>query len=228
MTFTTDINDLIRLGCGDVARLRNIRDTIKHDNFITTVDKKYVESLISTYLRNQSIIDSEIQPKPRTNLETRTELKPTHKNTITTSSLFGGSNNKKLGIFAGVAAAIVLVVVIGFSASTMNQTESIGASNIQQSSTQQIMIKLDESSYKNADIISVTGNVKSTSKELIKLYIENINGEIIWKENVNTKNNGNFSTLLIAAGNGWGNNGIYTLNVQHDTSEKKIEFNFSL
>ena len=43
MTFTTDIDDLIRLDRGDTKRLRNIRDVIKHDNFITSVDKKYVE-----------------------------------------------------------------------------------------------------------------------------------------------------------------------------------------
>jgi len=222
------------LGYGDIQRLRNIRDTIKHDNFITTVDKKYIESLISTHLKNQSIDEFEIQPRSETALETettiesKTELKLTPKNTDKSSSLFVGSNNKKLGIFAGIAAAIVLVAVIGFSASTMNQAGTIESSNIQQSSTQQIMINLDESSYRSADIISVTGNVKSSSEKSIKLYIENVNGEVIWQENVNTKNNGNFSTLLIAAGHGWVNNGIYTLNVQGNTSEEKIEFNFNI
>jgi len=46
LTFTTELDDLIRFGHGDVKRLRNIRDTVKHDNFITSEDKKYVESLI--------------------------------------------------------------------------------------------------------------------------------------------------------------------------------------
>jgi len=44
LTFTTELDDLIRFGHGDVKRLRDIRDTVKHDNFITIEDKKYVES----------------------------------------------------------------------------------------------------------------------------------------------------------------------------------------
>ena len=56
----TDLDDLIRNRHGDVKKLREIRDTIRHDNFITAVDKKYIESLISTYLRNQSLDETEI------------------------------------------------------------------------------------------------------------------------------------------------------------------------
>ena len=60
MTFTDDLNDLIRLNRGDTKRLRNIKDVIKHDNFITVIDKKYVESLVTTYLKNQPIDESEV------------------------------------------------------------------------------------------------------------------------------------------------------------------------
>ena len=59
MTFTTELDDLIVADHGDVKRLRNIRDIIKHDKFITIEDKKYVESLISAYLRNQPLDGSE-------------------------------------------------------------------------------------------------------------------------------------------------------------------------
>jgi len=44
LTFITDLDDLIRHHHGDVKKLREIRDTIRHDNFITTEDKNYVES----------------------------------------------------------------------------------------------------------------------------------------------------------------------------------------
>lgn len=226
MAFTTDIDDLIRLGHGDVKKLRNIRDTIKHDNFITTVDKKYVESLISTYLRNQSLDETEIKASTSTNLESETKLKSVQSDTdVRGSSLFAGSNNKKFGIYAGIAAVIVLVAVVGFSASTMNQTD-VTNSNVQQPSIQQMVINLDESLYNNADIISISGNIKSSDNVSVKLSIENINGEQIWREYVTTKNDGNFSTLLIAAGYGWNDNGIYILKAQHDNKEKKIEFNF--
>tara|TARA_B100000315_G_scaffold175125_1_gene163660 strand:+ start:138 stop:821 length:684 start_codon:yes stop_codon:yes gene_type:complete len=226
LTFTTDIDDLIRLDHGDTKRLRNIRDVIKHDNFITTVDKKYVESLISTYLRNQSLDESEVNIKSRTVVELNDNIKSTGRGTTSSSSLFSGSNNKKLGILAGIAAAIALVVVVGFSAST-GQTDIITSSDIIPSSTQQIIIDVDEPSYKNADIISVSGSIKSADGKTVELSIENTSGDKIWREYVDIKNNGQFSTLVIAAGFGWDNNGTYVLKAQHNELENKIKFSFS-
>ena len=227
MTFTTDIDDLIRLDSGDTKRLRNIRDTIKHDNFITAVDKKYVESLISTYLKNQPLDATEVNVKPRTVVESEDIVKPTgQKTSSVTGSIFSGSNNKKLGILGGIAAVIALVVVVGFSAST-DQTNAIISSDIIPISSQQIIINVDESSYKNADIISVSGNVKSTNGESVELSIENTSGDKIWREYIDIKNNGQFSTLIIAGGFGWDDSGTYVLKVQHNELENKIKFNFS-
>ena len=64
MTFSSDLDRLIKLHHGDGKRLRNIRDTIKHDNFITTEDKKYVESLISTHLKSTITDEQQSIPKP--------------------------------------------------------------------------------------------------------------------------------------------------------------------
>ena len=226
MTFTTDIDDLIRLDRGDTKRLRNIRDVIKHDNFITSVDKKYVESLISAYLRNQSLDGSEVNIKSRTVVELKDNVKPTGRETTSSSSLFSGSNNKKLGILAGVAAAIALVVVVGFSAST-DQIDITTVSDIIPSSTSQIIINVDGSSYETADIISVSGSIKSADGKSVELSIENTSGDKIWREYVNIKNNGQFSTLIIAAGFGWDDSGTYILKAQHNELENKIKFSFS-
>lgn len=226
MTFTTDIDDLIRLDRGDTKRLRNIRDVIKHDNFITSVDKKYVESLISAYLRNQSLDGSEVNIKSRTVVELKDNVKPTGRETTSSSSLFSGSNNKKLGILAGVAAAIALVVVVGFSAST-DQIDITTVSDIIPSSTSQIIINVDGSSYKTADIISVSGSIKSADGKSVELSIENTSGDKIWREYIDIKNNGQFSTLIIAAGFGWDDSGTYVLKAQHNELENKIKFSFS-
>ncbi len=226
MTFTTDIDDLIRLDRGDTKRLRNIRDVIKHDNFITSVDKKYVESLISAYLRNQSLDGSEVNIKSRTIVELKDNVKPTGRETTSSSSLFSGSNNKKLGILAGVAAAIALVVVVGFSAST-DQIDITTVSDIIPSSTPQIIINVDGSSYKTADIISVSGSIKSADGKSVELSIENTSGDKIWREYIDIKNNGQFSTLIIAAGFGWDDSGTYVLKAQHNELENKIKFSFS-
>ena len=226
MTFTTDIDDLIRLDRGDTKRLRNIRDVIKHDNFITSVDKKYVESLISAYLRNQSLDGSEVNIKSRTIVELKDNVKPTGRETTSSSSLFSGSNNKKLGILAGVAAAIAIAVVVGFSAST-DQIDITTVSDIIPSSTPQIIINVDGSSYKTADIISVSGSIKSADGKSVELSIENTSGDKIWREFIDIKNNGQFSTLVIAAGFGWDGSGTYVLKAQHNELENKIKFSFS-
>lgn len=226
MTFTTDIDDLIRLDRGDTKRLRNIRDVIKHDNFITSVDKKYVESLISAYLRNQSLDGSEVNIKSRTVVELKDNVKPTGRETTSSSSLFSGSNNKKLGILAGVAAAIALVVVVGFSAST-DQIDITTVTDIIPSSTPQIIINVDGSSYKTADIISISGSIKSADGKSVELSIENTSGDKIWREYIDIKNNGQFSTLIIAAGFGWDDSGTYVLKAQHNELENKIKFSFS-
>jgi len=226
LTFTTDIDDLIRLDRGDTKRLRNIRDVIKHDNFITSVDKKYVESLISAYLRNQSLDGSEVNIKSRTIVELKDNVKPTGRETTSSSSLFSGSNNKKLGILAGVAAAIAIVVVVGFSAST-DQIDITTVSDIIPSSTPQIIINVDGSSYKTADIISISGSIKSADGKSVELSIENTSGDKIWREYIDIKNNGQFSTLIIAAGFGWDDSGTYVLKAQHNELENKIKFSFS-
>ena len=215
MTFTTDLDDLIRLDRGDTKRLRNIRDVVKHDNFITSVDKKYVESLISAYLRNQSLDGSEVNIKSRTVVELKDNVKPTGRETTSSSSLFSGSNNKKLGILAGVAAVIAIVAVVGFSAST-DQIDITTVSDIMPSSTSQIIINVDGSSYETADIISVSGSIKSADGKSVELSIENTSGDKIWREYVNIKNNGQFSTLIIADGFGWDCNGTYILKAQHN------------
>jgi len=153
LTFTTELDDLIRFGHGDLTRLRNIRDTVKHDNFITIEDKKYVESLISTHLRNQPLDESEPQVTRK--------LAP-KRSVSTDSSTFNFSNNKKLGITAGVAAAIALIVVAGFSMQTMDQTDTSTSSETITTSNIPLVISADSTSYKKADIISISGSLKST------------------------------------------------------------------
>ena len=217
MTFTTELDDLIRYGHGDLKRLRNIRDTVKHDNFITIEDKKYVESLISTHLRNQPLDESEPQVTRK--------LAP--KRSVSTDSFtFNFSNNKKLGITAGIAAAIALIVVAGFSIQTMDQVNT--STNSEIISNAPLAINTDSTSYKKADIISISGNLKSTSTNPIELSIENTAGDKIWNEFVSVKNNGQFSTLVIAGGGGWESNGVYTLKGEQGNLQNELEFNFNI
>jgi len=217
LTFITDLDDLIRHHHGDVKKLREIRDTVRHDNFITTEDKNYVESLITMYLKNQPLDKSLSRKQPDTKIKLQpkpTLSSPDLKNNFT----FNFSSNKKLGILGGVAAAIAIIVIVGFTAinTPIDSTLSSTASN-------PLLVNIDQTTYQRADIISISGDTNSYTKS-VELSIENTNGLKIWKEIINPKNDGQFSTLIIAGGGGWENNGVYTLKAVQNDLASEIEF----
>ena len=226
MTFITDLDDLIKERHGDIKKLREIRDTIKHDNFITTNDKNYVESLITTYLKNQPL-EKPLhgkQPDVKSKLQPKITVESSAPKTNSASSF---SSNKKFGILGGAAAAIAIIAVLGFS--SINQDDCI---DYVSSSTPNnpLLIAVDQNKYQRADIISISGDTGS-SNGMITLSIEDANGIKIWNENIKPKSDGNFSTLVIAGGGGWENNGAYTLKaVAKDTSgdslQTEIKFQF--
>jgi len=217
LTFITDLDDLIRHHHGDIKKLREIRDTVRHDNFITTEDKNYVESLITIHLKNQPLNKSVSRKQPDTKIKLQpkpTLSSPDLKNSFT----FNFSSNKKLGILGGVAAAIAIIVIVGFTAinTPIDFTVSSTTSNL-------LLVNIDQTTYQRADIISISGDTNFYTKS-VELSIENTNGVKIWKEVINPKNNGQFSTLIIAGGGGWENNGVYTLKAVQDDLASEIEF----
>jgi hypothetical protein len=226
LTFITDLDDLIKEHHGDVKKLREIRDTIKHDNFITTIDKNYVESLITTYLKNQPLEKPLHRKQP--DIKSKLQQKPTVKSSDPkTNFAFSFSSNKKFGILGGAAAAIAIIAVLGFT--SINQDVAID-SVLSSTPNNPLLITVDQDKYQRADIISISGDTGS-SNGMITLSIEDVNGIKIWNENIKPKSDGNFSTLVIAGGGGWENNGAYTLKaVTKDTSgdslQTEIKFQF--
>ena len=221
MTFITDLDDLIRHRHGDVKKLREIRDTVRHDNFITTDNKNYVESLITMYLKNQPFDKSLSSQRPVTKI--KLQSKPTTSSSDSKSNVaVSFSPNKKIGVLAGVVAAIAIIVIVGFSAT--NQTDIIDSTL--SSISEPLLVNVDQTTYQRADIISISGNSKSASTQSVELSIENTNGVKIWNENINLKNDGKFSTLVIAGGGGWENDGTYTLKAEQGDLANKIEFKF--
>jgi len=212
---------LIRHHHGDVKKLREIRDTIRHDNFITTDNKNYVESLITMYLKNQPFDKSLSSQRPVTKI--KLQSKPTTSSSDSKSNVaVSFSPNKKIGVLAGVVAAIAIIVIVGFSAT--NQTDMIDSTL--SSISEPLLVNVDQTTYQRADIISISGNSKSASTQSVELSIENTNGVKIWNENINLKNDGKFSTLVIAGGGGWENGGTYTLKAEQGDLANKIEFKF--
>jgi len=217
LTFITDLDDLIRYGHGDVKKLREIRDTVRHDNFITTDDKNYVESLITKHLKNQSL-DKPSSTK-QSNAKIKLQAKPTTSLSSKSDSTSNFSSNKKIAMFGGVAAAIAIIVIAGFTVT--NQTTTMDSTP---NTTGPISVNVDQSTYQNADIISISG-ISSSNAKPVELSIEDINNVKIWQKIINTKQ-GEFSTLLIAGGGGWENDGVYTLIVEQGDLQNEIEFKF--
>ena len=219
MTFITDLDDLIRHHHGDVKKLREIRDTVRHDNFITTEDKNYVESLITVHLKNQPLDKSLSRKQPDTKIKLRS--KPTASSSDSPSNFtFNFSSSKNIGILGGggAAAVIAIIILVGFPAinTPIDSTLSSTTDN-------PLLVNIDQTTYQRADIISISGDTNSYTKS-VELSIENTNGVKIWKEIINPKNDGQFSTLIIAGGGGWENNGVYTLKAVQDDSASEIEF----
>ena len=217
--FTTDLDDLIRHHHGDVKKLREIRDTVRHDNFITTEDKNYVESLITVHLKNQPLDKSLPRKQPDTKIKLRS--KPTASSSDSPSNFtFNFSSSKNIGILGGggAAAVIAIIVLVGFPAinTPFDSVTSSTANN-------PLLVNIDQTTYQRADIISISGDTNSYT-ESVELSIEITNGVKIWKEIINPKNDGQFSTLIIAGGGGWENNGVYTLKAVQDDSASEIEF----
>ena len=125
---------------------------------------------------------------------------------------------------ATIALAIILVgiVAIGFEGIQLPSNPS----SIVSDSLENYSLETDRSSYEASDIISISGKITSTSTGTVKLFIENEKNQVIWTENLNLKNNGEFSTLLIAGGQGWQNSGKYFLNVEYNEFSKEVSFDF--
>ena len=214
MTFLTDLDDLIRHHHGDVKKLREIRDTIRHDNFITSEDKNYVETLIDEHLKNQPLEKQSSRKQPNARIKLQTKSKASDSD-LQSKLTFNFSSNKRTGIFVGAAAAVAIIVIVGFT--TTNQDITMSSSN------NPLLITLDQTQYKRADIISISGD-STSDRESIMLSIENVNGVKIWKENIQPKNDGGFSTLIIAGGGGWENDGAYTLKAVQNNLVEEIKF----
>ena len=220
MTFLTDLDDLIRYNHGDIKKLREIRNTIRHDNFITTEDKEYVQTLVDEHLTNQPI-EKTTSGKSTTKIKLQAKSK-TRDSESQINFAFNFSSNKRIGILAGAAAAIAIIVIVGFTA--VNQSDTIGSS-VSSTPNNPLLITVDQTQYQSADIISISGDAVS-DRQSITLSIENNNGIKIWKEQIEPKNGGNFSTLLIAGGSGWEDGGSYTVKAVQNNLVEEIKFKF--
>lgn len=247
-----DVNQLLKLKKGDNNRLNRIKETCESNEIISISDRKYIERLSSQYLRPDVQKKSKTQDKPKfvpieepedvtseKNIDFETNqiseiVKPQiyEKSLIYENSkeekiskrFYFNPNKKILLAIATIALAFILIGVVIISNDEIQLSNNSGS--IQSNTLTDFSLQTDKSKYDTSDIISISGKTSSSSTGIIRLFVENEKNKLVWAENVNLKNNGEFSTLLIAGGKGWENSGEYFLNVEHDDFTNKISFDF--
>jgi len=241
-----DVNALLKLKKGDPSRLNRIKDLCEAKEIVSLSDRKYIERLASQHLSKFEQKKPESKDKPRlipieeslstpktvetdaskhqTDLLKEVQITEATDSKKILSKPFDLSSNKKILLGAGaIVLAIILIAIIGI---VYDGAKIPYDSDTKSDTLQEFSLETDESSYETADIISISGQISSSSSGTVRLSIENENSKVVWAENLNIKNDGNFSTLLIAGGTGWENSGKYVLNAEHEELTNQISFDF--
>jgi hypothetical protein len=229
--FMDDLDALIKSGHGDSERLSKIKAEFETRKLVTLEDRRYVEGLISRYLKPHAQMEPErivkipekriVPPPPpapqaRANpFELKYQQKPKEQKEI--PKIGGKVKTRNVAIAAcAIAAAIV---AISYAAMTQDQMTGIDTPITKS-------LELDSTSYARGDIVSISGKTR-VATSIVKLSITNPGGQETWTETVNVKSDGTFSTLAIAGGAGWEQAGKYTVSATYSGVADTLNFDFT-
>lgn len=225
--FTDDIDALLQANHGDRERLLKIKADFETKKLVTLDDRRYVESLVSRYLEQEKpeterIVKTpqkRIVPPPSTQTTQTPSFEMKYQKPKEEKVIPKISEKKNLrNIVASVAAVVAAVLIISFVAVNQDSFTGIDGSPASQS------LQVDQASYLRGDIISISGKAETGT---VQLAIRNPGNQQIWTETVSTKQDGEFSTLVIAGGTGWEQSGEYTLTSTHGGTTDQVTFNFN-
>ncbi|RDJ32370.1 MAG: hypothetical protein DWQ18_08205 [Crenarchaeota archaeon] len=225
-TILDDVNELINLEKGDFKILERIKRAAERNEVISVYERDYVRKLVETHLRpkfeelkKESIRKPIESPKQTSSLE-----KPIPKPVIKKQPIFvSKSNPKTTKIAFGIgAAALAIILIVGVSQFEFDDTgtQEIPTPKVTQK-VSGLIIDTDSSSYEIEDIISISGSTDASASK-VSLSIRNTQGNLVWSEDVTTKSDGTYSTLLIAGGPGWEDSGKYTISADDGKSEEEV------
>jgi len=221
-----DVQDLLDKEMGDERILKQIRRACENNEVISNYERKYVRNLAEKYLgRALQVEESQhIEDKPVIPVFSNTQIKQKIETPqiIHPQIVKATSKNTKMLLGVGVAA-LVIIIIIGASFSGISSIE-LDNSKLPVDSSSDISIQTDLSEYKKGDIISISGTSHTSGK--LNLSIENQAGDLVWSEQISVKNDGRFSTLLIAGGSGWDESGTFTLKAENNLETKSQTFSF--
>jgi hypothetical protein len=224
--FTDDIDELVRLGHGDKERLLKIKSEYVTKKLVTIEDRKYVEGLIVRYMRPAEKPQEtpkkpeRIVPPPPPKQEPKQEpsFEVKHRQINAEKSIPKIQQGKKqkmaIGIIAAVIALAVSVAVINY------ENFDIGITPTQKN------LELDQNEYQRGDIISISGKT-AISATTVDLAIFNPQNQHVWTETVRVRGVGEYSTLTIAGGTGWEQQGTYTVTATYGGMQDIATFTFN-
>jgi len=221
-----DVKKLLDLEVGSKKILEQIKRAAENDEVISNFERNYVAKLLQEYL---IFPEPELESQPQPSIEQTQKDTKIIKQTTTlveetpsqtkSKSIF--KNRKKIMI--GGAVALAIIIAIAITSSNIQDNGPIIPPIIITGLT----LDIDQTSYAEGDIISISGNSKTSFGNTISLSIENEDNELIWAEDISIKNSGSYSTLAIAGGPGWEKSGTYKLKVIHGSEDNEISFNFN-
>ena len=241
-----DVNELLKSKKGDSSRLLRIKEACESNELISLSDRKYVERLSSQYLRKSepkkpdrpkfrtieedvSKKTDESEPEKMSLIEKpyqQKEVFVSKKSQDVSKKIPSFTINKRIILpLASIVLAIALIAIVASDYDGILIQDNSGT--IKSDTLAEFSLQTDKTAYETSDIISISGKMSSSSVGTVRLFIENEKTELIWAENVALKNGGEFSTLLIAGGQGWENTGKYYLNVEHNEFSNSVLFDFT-
>ena len=220
-----DVKALLDKDFGDDRILKQIYRACENNEVISNYERNYVQKLAEKHLgkRPEVIQTPSIEKKPIIPDVVIPETSSIQKiQTFQPQTSSSNSKNSKMimGI-AGVALIIIIASALSFS-DILDVTPKVETPKNSIPAT--LSIQSDLSSYSKKDLISISGT--SNTSGTVNLSIENPKNELVWVEQVSLKNNGRYSTLAIAGGQGWESSGTYTIKVDNGKETKSITFSF--
>jgi|TARA_B110000438_G_scaffold2677_1_gene2759 hypothetical protein len=217
-----DVNSLLDGDFGDDRILKQIARACKNNEVISNYERNYVQKLAEQYLGKKPVIPN----KPEIISHTIPDIiipAPTISPPSVQPSISVNSNLKNPKLFLGFGGIAIVIVIAAIFLLT-NNIDSSPSDTISEIK-KELSIQTDLPSYAKTDLISING--LSTDSQIVNLSIINQNNDLVWAEQISVKNDGRYSTLAIADGNGWESSGQYTLKVENGSEIKSITFSFS-
>ncbi len=220
-----DIKSLLDKDFGDDRILKQICRACENNEVISNYERNYVRKLAEKYLGKKPEFTQtpHVEEKPIV-LDVPISQIQQSRSLLTEVPRISYSKSKNKKIMFGIVglSLVIIITAASFSSFTTGITKiDTSSSDIQIS----LLIQTDLESYNTKDLISISG--VSDSIGTVNLSIENQNNKLVWTEQLSLKNDGQFSTLAIAGGDGWEKSGTYTIKVDNGKETKSATFSFT-